>query len=79
MTDFAADWRLIANNHRGGVDTTERLRQSCECSFEEQTRSRTAFRRYRVGKALVEAFDHHVKRDVTLQLLEAGFHGGRVD
>ena len=63
-----------AGNHRGGVDTTEGRRQSRECALEEQTRSRAAFSHYRVDEALLEFFDHHVDRDVTLQLISSVIH-----
>ena len=62
---FSAETNFVPSNHRGRVDTTERWRQSRECAFEEQTKSRAAFRRYRVDKVLVKAFNHHVDRDVT--------------
>ena len=76
---LAADDQFVAGNYRGGIDTTERRRQSRECALEEQTRSRAALSHYRVGEPLVEFFDHHVDRDVTLQLISSVIHGDRVD
>ena len=76
---LAADGQFVAGNHRGGVDTSERRRQSRECALEEQTRSRAAFSHNRVGEALVESSDHHVDRDVTLQLISSVIHGNRFD